>query len=62
MKRKLVFDKRDIKFLPIGFQFLRHVDDSSREVFKPGFISVKAYKTGSYLPSGFYRPISKIFK
>ena len=61
MKEKHTFPKRDLRVLPIGFQFLKEpIDKKELKKVKPKFIKVNAYETSMYRPSQFTKPISKI--
>lgn len=62
MDQKKIFDEKDLKVLPISFQFFNDSFDQikiSNNKFK--HFSVEKYQTNFYMPDRFYKPISQIF-
>lgn len=64
MKAKLLFSGKDLRLLPPGFQFFYAPEKGFDPLGKapPRMIKVDICQTASYHPSGFYKPISKIFR
>lgn len=58
---KKIFPLKNLKFLPVGFQYLFLYDpESLKDIFTLKLIKVKSYQTSKYTPSKFYKPISKM--
>lgn len=63
MKKSRTFTKRDLRFLPIGFQFFHEIDKDDLKKYKqPHFIRIDAYQTSFYQPRKCYKPISRLIK
>lgn len=62
MKQRKILDEKELKLLPISFQFfVDRFDEIKTSENKIKFLSIEEYKTEFYIPNRFYKPISQLF-